>query len=90
MRDEYFSSASQEDKIRTKGRLEHEHLSGPAFNYNEGKKKSLVMASLECTIIALLSRAERLRGEGEGDNERDMTAIYSLKGKNIHHQVSIK
>lgn len=53
------------------------HVSGPALNYNEGKKKSLVMASLEYIILALMCGEEG--GEGEGENERDITVIYSLR-----------
>ncbi len=37
------------------------HVSGPALNYNERRKKSLVMASLEYIIIALVCGAGRWR-----------------------------
>lgn len=45
-------------------------MSGLALNYNEGRKKSPVMASLEYIIIALECGAEteRERGGREGEN----------------------
>lgn len=70
----YFSS---EEKIRRKGWLEHENVSGPALNYNEGRR-NLVMASLEYIIIALLCGAERGE-EVKGGNERDIKAINNLR-----------
>lgn len=54
------------------------HVSGPAFNYSdEGKKTSVVMASLGYITIALFNGAERWRR----DKEQYITVIYSLKNR---------
>lgn len=52
------------------------HLSGPALNYNEGKKKkSAVMASLEYNTAPVCGE-ER---EEEAAYQHNITVIYSLK-----------
>lgn len=70
-RGEYFSSASQtgggnKEEGQEDGSNMSLHLSEPALNYNEGRKKSSpVMLSLEYNITALVCGEDREGGEAE-------------------------